>query len=187
MIDSRNAHELVLSKAPAGSSVGPIQGRFIGASLRVIAPNGKWAVVARPRQAVRLEDAHTGATLDTLSVLSAPTAASWRADSTTFAVGTRFGRISVWDEFRHRTLDLVTGHPEDRVNLVAISPDGRLVAGLYGDERLRVWETDDRREVARIRMPRRVLRVSDRLRFARDGRSILIGDPAQAWQLTLPR
>jgi WD40 repeat protein len=180
-IDARNAHELVVSEAPAGSSAGGAAVALSGGGLRRVAPNGKWAIVAVARRPVVLRDAHSGATFDTLSPVAAPTAIGWSADSKTFAVGSRDGRISVWEEFRHRSFDLAATHTS--VLAIALSPDTELVVATYADASLRVWDAQRHRQVARIRLPAPAARV----RLAPDGQRILAGGVSTTWQLTLPR
>jgi WD40 repeat protein len=177
-IDAHNAKRLVVSGAAQGALPAAASGVT---PLTRVAPNGKWKVVAAARRAVLLLDAATGATLDVLSTVAAPRSIGWTRDSRTFAVGGGDGRISVWEEFKHRTYDLTGARAA--ATALAFSPDGRLVASAHGDRTLRLWDAARRKQVALVTLPA----VALRLRFSADGRRLLAGDTSRVWQLTLPR
>jgi WD40 repeat protein len=175
-IDAGNAQKLVVSRAPGAAvvaSAAPRDGIF-----RETAPDGRWQVVAAPGAAVRLLDAHTHAPLDALSTVAHPTALAWTADSRTFGVGSSSGKVSVWEEFDHRTFDLAGAHAP--VTALAFSGDGTLAVSAHADRTLRIWDTHSHKQVASIRLPE----VATRL--AASAHRILAGGTTM-WQLRLPR
>jgi WD40 repeat protein len=182
-IDAGNAQDLVASRTGdvgVGSRAHVANGR-----LELVAPSGKLEVAAVPGT-VRLLDAKTGATLDTLaSRISRPSAIAWAQDSRTFAVGGADGRLTVWEEFRHRTYDLPVAAP---VTGLAFSPDATLLAEADTGTGVRIWDTASRKGVARFGSVLGRGYVVTRMRFDNDGRRlVLAGSGTSGWQLTLPR
>jgi WD40 repeat protein len=183
-IDAHNARKLVVAPAPPPKRDPRATYRITTGADVVVqlpAPNRKWLVRASAGKPIELRDARSGGVLDTLSVVADPVSAAWSADSTTFAVGDMRGRVSVWDEFTHRTFDLVG--PHSPVTALALSPDKRLVATAQADRSLRIWDAASRKQVAELRLPG----VAVTLRFSADGRELSAASLSRAWQLTLPR
>src|SRR3954451_18147171 len=144
-IDAGNAQDLVASRAHDVRAVpraDAVHGR-----LDLVSPSGKLKVSA-VAGTVRLLDATTGATLDTLaSQVARPSAIAWARDNRTFAVGGADARLTVWEEFRHRTYDLPVGGP---VTALAFSPDTTLLASAQRSTGVRIWDLAHRKAVARV-------------------------------------
>jgi WD40 repeat protein len=164
-IDAKNASKLKLETLTSASW--PEESTTAPHTYR--APNGRWAVIVEAGKPVRLVDAHTGRPLDALSVVAHPTAVAWTPDSRTFAVGDASGKISVWEEFDHRTFDLQGGHA--RVFDLAFSPDTLLLASVQSDRTLRVWDLLHERQAASYTLPQH----ADRVAFTQDGKAIKAG------------
>src|SRR3954469_14231493 len=153
-IDAGNAAKLRVEPAAppiarAGAKLQVVRADDL--NLQLPSPDHKWLLSVRAGKPIALRDARTHDVVDTLSVVGSPSALGWSADSTTFAVGDMRGRVSVWDEFKHRTFDL-TG-VRSPVTAVALSPDKRLVVTAHADRTVRVWETRSRKQVARLKLP----------------------------------
>jgi WD40 repeat protein len=182
-IGAGNASDLVASRA---DDVGVLSRAHVAnGGLELVAPNTKLRVSAVPGT-VRLVDAKTGATLDTLaSRISRPSAIAWTPDSRTFAVGGADARLTIWEEFDHRTYDLPVGAP---VTALAFSPDTTLLAEADGGTGVRIWDLANRKGVGLFGSPLGPAYVATRMRFDNDGRRlVLAGDGTTGWQLRLPR
>jgi WD40 repeat protein len=177
-IDAHNAKQLQLSRVSAGALGGVRHATVRNGLLELVAPSGSWKVSAGARS-VRLLDARTGATLDALvSQIASPTVIAWTRDGKAFAVGGKDGRITVWEEFKHRTYDLPAG--KSQVTALAFSSKERLLASAQSDGGIRIWDLAKRKEVARLG-PAGVIH---KLLFSGDGQELFAGD---RWQLRLPR
>jgi WD40 repeat protein len=180
-IDAHNAERLRAADASQGALKGAARATLSGGRLELVSPSGRWKVSARAGT-VRLLDAATGETVDTLvSRIARPSAIAWTRNSETFAVGGKDGRVTVWEEFKHRTYDLPAG--TSPVTALAFSPDTRLLVTAQGAGGLRVWELSGPKQVARLE-PGILARD---LRFSADGRRLFAGNGTRAWQLRLPR
>jgi WD40 repeat protein len=180
-IDAHNAQKLRATDASRGPLTSAARATFSAGHLELVSPSGRWKVSARAGT-VRLLDAATGETVDTLvSRIARPSAIAWTRDSETFAVGGKDGRVTVWEEFKHRTYDLPTG--TSPVTALAFSPDTRLLVTAQGEGGLRVWELSGTERVARLAPGI----LATELRFSADGRRLFAGNATRAWQLTLPR
>jgi WD40 repeat protein len=179
-IDAGNAKQLEPSRA--GVVLGPSRAADASGRVELLAPSGKLRVSAASGM-VRLLDAQTGATFDTLvSRIVRPSAIAWTHDSRTFAVGGADGRVTIWDEFRHRTYELSAGGSP--VTALAFSPDMRLLVSGQRSRGVRIWDLAKRKEVAALGP----YFVVTRVRFTADGRRILLaGEGTSTWQLKLPR
>jgi hypothetical protein len=180
-IDAGNAKKLEAATMSPGVFASDRHATLVGGRLELRAPNARWNVSAAPKR-VAFADARTGKTVDALvSPIARPAAIAWTRDSQAFAVGGKDGRVTVWEEFKHRTYDLPTGKSE--VAALAFSPDARLLATAQEDGGLRIWDLDRRKEVARLG-PREIVTL---VRFTADDRRILALTATGALQLKLPR
>ncbi|MFO0843474.1 MAG: protein kinase [Gemmataceae bacterium] len=98
------------------------------------------------------------------------------------AVGSRDGRLRVWDTGSGKTLAAFRA-ASAQLNGVTFSPDERLVATLARDETPRVWDWAARREVFRVKGdPQHHFRMA----FTPDGKRLLTGGAAggiDLWEL----
>jgi WD40 repeat protein len=171
VIGAGNVHKLIVSGVAQDG---------VPAVSSLAAPNGKWKLAPAPGS-LRLLETRSDATLDELVTrIAAPSAGAWSRDSKTFALGGRGGRVSVWNEFEHRTFDLMGAATP--VGALAFSPDSRLLVAAHGRE-LVFWNLAARKRVDARLLPG----VATTLRFSADGRTLFARGASGAWQLTLPR
>jgi WD40 repeat protein len=135
--------EVVLWDVASGKKTREIMGEGRSAGALAFSPDGRILAVGSDK--VRLYNAATGALLETLETPDnkswwKTTALSFSVDSRSLAVASREGPVRLWDLASASVLR--TFRPPPRVSLVALSPDGKLLAAASPDSpRIHLWDT----------------------------------------------
>ncbi len=104
-------------------------------------------------------------------------------DGSSFAVGTREGRIHLWDSTTDRNHKRLTGHAivsiikkdntEVEVWALAFSPDGKIIASGSQDKTVQLWDTEKQRKLATLKAHEGWITA---LAFSADGKTLASGD-----------
>jgi len=114
-----------------------------------ISSSGKYFATGHGDGKVHVYDAASETLLQSFNADGAVRSLAFSPKGSSLAIGTRSGKVSIWDAERAEKILDVAGH-EGEVVSVAFSPDGTILGSASGDKTGRLWNVDNGRERARL-------------------------------------
>lgn len=108
--------------------------------MMTMSPDGRTLASASGDGTVRVWDVEKGCLLKTLLHHERVVCAGWSPDKTTLVTGTDNGKkVYLWDAVTGRQIRILEGHGS-KVNSVAWSPNGKILASCSDDHTIRLWD-----------------------------------------------
>jgi WD40 repeat protein len=161
-----------------------------------ISSNGQWLAAACGDGTVPVWDLRTQRQVTTFEVFRGPASFEWddrtiaatfSPDSRILAAGGTNRDIFLWNVETHAKLATLTGH-DNKINHLAFSPDGSLLASASEDGTARLWEL-------RSQPPRALAKIEPGfsalfcVAFSPDGKALVTGGnvkPVKVWNINAP-